>query len=193
MIAQTIVYNLLWNSITFLSKKQWGGQNTRLWQVYFIWGCCMWSLSPPPGPSLLLVLSDSLELACNGLTDKLHRGSVVFLPSEREAKFYPKVEEKETLLFQAYCSLWWQYVQQIGLSRYFLFNSFLFCIFENYWSSFDWFNCMFVCVIYTLSIHIRYTTYTRSICGSPSRTQTLFCCVFQPHYRVWSSVTQNFC
>ena len=115
----------------------------------------MWSLSPPPGPSLLLVLSDSLELACNGLTDKLHRGSVVFLPSEREAKFYPKVEEKETLLFQAYCSLWWQYVQQIGLSRYFLFNSFLFCIFENYWSLFDWFNCMVVCVIY--SIHIRYT------------------------------------
>lgn len=110
----------------------------------------MWSLSPPPGPSLLLVLSDSLELACNGLTDKLHRGSVVFLPSEREAKFYPKVEEKETLLFQAYCSLWWQYVQQIGLSRYFLFNSFLFCIFENYWSSFDWFNCMFVCVIYSM-------------------------------------------
>ena len=136
----------------------------------------MWSLSPPPGPSILLVLSDSLELACNGLTDKLHRGSVVFLPSEREAKFYPKVEEKETLLFQAYCSLWWQYVQQIGLSRYFLFNSFLFCIFENYWSLFDWFNCMFVCVIYSFSIHIRYTTYTRSICGSPSRNHTFFCC-----------------
>ena len=112
----------------------------------------MWSLSPPPGPSILLVLSDSLELACNGLTDKLHRGSVVFLPSEREAKFYPKVEEKETLLFQAYCSLWWQYVQQTGLSRYFLFNSFLFCIFENYWSFFDWFNCMFV--LFTHSVYI---------------------------------------
>ena len=57
-----------------------------------------------PGPSILIVLSGSLELACNGLTDKLHRGSVVFLPSGREAKFYPKVEE-EALLFQAYCSL----------------------------------------------------------------------------------------
>ena len=57
-----------------------------------------------PGPSILIVLSGTLELACNGVTDKLHRGSVIFLPSGREAKFYPK-EEEEALLFQAYCSL----------------------------------------------------------------------------------------
>lgn len=104
----------------------------------------MWSISP--GPSILIVLSGTLELACNGVTDKLHRGSVIFLPSGREAKFYPKVEE-EALLFQAYCSLWWLYMQQIDLSRYFIVLVF----FLHLWESF--FGCLtdlYVCVICSL-------------------------------------------
>jgi len=50
------------------------------------------------------VLDGSLELACNGLRDELGKGSVLFLPAGREARFYPRTEE-EVLVFQAYCSL----------------------------------------------------------------------------------------
>jgi len=56
------------------------------------------------GPSILIVLDGSLELACNGLRDELGKGSVLFLPAGREARFYPRTEE-EVLVFQAYCSL----------------------------------------------------------------------------------------
>ena len=103
----------------------------------------MWSISP--GPSILIVLSGTLELACNGVTDKLHRGSVIFLPSGREAKFYPK-EEEEALLFQAYCSLWWLYIQQIDLSRYLHSAYFLFAFVRI----FGYLTDLYVCVICSL-------------------------------------------
>ena len=50
------------------------------------------------------MLSGSLDMGCNGMRDcELDKGTVVFLPAEREVKLYPKCEE-EVLVFQAYCS-----------------------------------------------------------------------------------------